>query len=176
MPRQPDSFEGAVAKSIEEWLHRMMPAVAEALGPLPDSVEPTQREKLERWNLRTREVPPEAVDLLADEALKMILDEHAGRQQPIPDRDTLTKLVAARVNKVLYPWNAEVYGRGTPRPADRIREAERYQRLAMKEQPAPVESAMPALPAPTEPAPTPAPEPEMAPAVAGLAGPDERGY
>lgn len=135
MPRQPESFEGAVAASIEAWLHKYMPAVAETLGPLPDTVEPTRREKASRWNLRSDKVPPGVEDQLADEALKMILEEHQQGGQPVPDPDTLAKLTAAKVNAVLYPYRHEVYGRGLPRPTERVREAERYAKLAGQQQP-----------------------------------------
>lgn len=136
MPREPESFEAAVAKSIEDWLHRYMPAVAESLGPLPDTVLPSAREKLERWNLRTDQVPPGPMtDALADEALKAILEQHQQAGTPPPDPDTLTKLVAAKVNAVLYPYRQDVYGRGIPKPEQRVKEAEKYARMAQKQAP-----------------------------------------
>lgn len=154
MPREPESFEGAVAQSIQDWLHKYIPAVAESLGPLPDTVEPTRREKASRWSLRSDKVPPGVEDQLADEALKMILEEHQQGGTPVPDPDTLTKLTAAKVNAVLYPYRHEVYGRGLPRPAERVREAERYAKLAGQQQPI-IETVEP-TPAPAPPA---APEP-----------------
>lgn len=170
MPRQTASFEAAVAASISDWLHRYIPAVAESLGPLPDTVDPTSKEKARRWSLRTDKVEPGPMtDALADEALAMILEEHRAQQKPAPDRDALAKLVAARVNGVLYEYRKDVFGRGNPLPAARVKEAERYARLAQKEQPttetvgaapspapAPpsVEPAMPTEPPMTESPPT----------------------
>ena len=137
MPKVPDSFEGAVAKSIEDWLHTTMPGVASSLGPLPDTVEPSRSEKLERWNLRADQVPPGPMtDALADEALRKVLEEHQSQGKPPPSGETLTQLVAAQVNAVLYPYRKEVYGRGIPRAADKVKEAARYARLAGRQEPA----------------------------------------
>ena len=170
MPRETASFEAAVAQSIQDWLTRTMPAVAESLGPLPDTVEPTRKEKLERWSLRTDQVAPGPMtDALADEALRMIVEEHRQAGKPVPDPDTLAKLTAAKVNAVLHPYRQDVFGRGIPQPDARVREARAYKRLAEKEQPPQtevlsdsrrIEPQSAALPAPTmAAAPGAAPEP-----------------
>jgi hypothetical protein len=124
---------------------------------LPDTVIPSQREKIERWNLRTDQVPEGMADQLADEALRMLIDDYSQQGKPQPDPDQLTKLVAAKVNAVLYPYRQEVYGRGTPRPDARVREAERFKRLSEKQMMSGEDRySRPA--GPEQPAPTPAPE------------------
>lgn len=173
MPKTPDSFESAVGASIGEWIHRYIPAVADSLGPLPDTVEPTRREKADRWNLRSDKVPPGAEDQLADEALQMIVEEHQQQGKPPPDPDTLAKLTAARVNSVLYPYRREVYGRGLPRPEERVAEARRYAKLSGEQVLREPTTASAPTAAPESPA---MPDATETAATSSSADPTERGY
>jgi hypothetical protein len=126
MPREVRSFEADVGKAVSDWIHHFIPAVAEKLGPLPDTVVPSRDELNDRWTLRSDKVPPGMEIELAKQAAQAILEEHQAQKKPLPDNDTLTKLVAARTNAALYPYRSEVYSRGTPRPEERIKVARQY--------------------------------------------------
>lgn len=126
MPREAKSFEADVGKAVEDWIHTYIPEVAAKLGPLPNSVIPTKAELQERWNLRSLEVPEGAEATLAQQALSVIQEEHTAQGKPLPDPDTMVKLVASRTSAALYPYRKDVYGRGNPRPAEKVKAARQF--------------------------------------------------
>lgn len=136
-------------RAIQEELHRRAKALADLLGPLPNSVIMSTRETDERWDRRTDQVPPEMTPQLATEALKQITEEHAVRGAPLPPREQLVLLVAARTNAVLYPYRRKLVSTSNPEPEQQVKTATQYARRAEKRQPAMM-------------APEPLPAPEMA--------------
>jgi len=131
MPRQmPQPFEIAVAQHVHQEARRRGKALAEMLGPLPDSVQLTKREADSRWQLRTDKVPPEAAPQLAREALTMLTEQYASEGRPLPQGERLALLVAAKVNAVLYPYRRKLVATGTPEPEEQVRVAGQYRRRA----------------------------------------------
>lgn len=139
------SFEEAVAREYDRQLHLVASGAARELGAPPDSVTLSKDDEQSRWEYRSPDITPEQLPTIADTVLVGILQKYQQGNQPMPDPETLTRMVAAQVNRVLTKgMRREMVSRGAPDPASQVSKAQGYARrygpkpdTAAPQQPAP---------------------------------------
>lgn len=116
-----DSFQELVAREYDRLLHTVASGAAKEQGSLPDSHDLTKDDEAVRWEHRNPKIKAEQLPMVADQIALGIVQKYTEAGKPLPDQQTMTRLVAAQVNRVWTEGQRrELVSRGFPQPKSQV--------------------------------------------------------